>query len=202
MSYSADDFNHALLALLPRGKAWPKDPSSAQVRALSFIGPTFARLSARAEQLLVDAFPSTAVELLATWEALLGLPDPCAGPATSIAERQAQVIARLIGTGGQAMQFLIDFAALFGYTVTITEQAPAGGTLTQFVAGNTAGTRLVTDTGNDVFTYVVNAPLVSSSHFVAGSHAGEPLASWGNTVLECVMDEVKPAHCKVIFAYT
>lgn len=202
MTYSADDFNQALLALLPRGRAWPKDAASAQVRALSFIGPTFARLSERAEQLLVDAFPSTAVELLATWEALLGLPDPCAGPATAIAERQAQVVARLIGTGGQAMQFLIDFAALFGYTVTITEQAPADGTLTQFVAGNAAGVRLVTDTGNAIFTYIVNAPLVSSSHFVAGSHAGEPLAYWGNTVLECVMDEVKPAHCKVLFSYT
>lgn len=202
MSYTADDFTQALLALLPRGKAWPKDASSVQVQTLSFIGPTFARLSSRSEHLIVDAFPSTSVELLSTWEALLGLPDPCAGPATTIADRQAQVVAKLLGTGGQAVQLLIDFAARFGYTITITEQAPATGTLTHLVAGDTAGKRLVTDAGNAIFTYQVNAPLASSSHFVAGSHAGEPLAAWGDTVLECVMDEVKPAHCKVIFAYT
>lgn len=202
MNLTAEDFNQALLALLPRGRAWPKEQGATLPEMVSFVGPTFERSTARANQLIVDAFPATSMALLATWEALLGLPDPCAGPATTLADRQAQVVAKLVGVGGLTPANIIAFAARFGYTITITEQAPADGTLTQIVAGFTAGSPVVADSGNDIFTYIVTAPLATSAHFVAGSRAGEPLASWGNTVLECVMAEVRPAHCTVTFAYT
>lgn len=202
MNLTADDFTTALLSLLPRGRVWPKEPGAVLPNTIAFVSPTFARQTARANNLLVDAFPATAVELLPTWEALLGLPDPCAGQGTTIAARQAQVIARLLGTGGQAVDDLIAFAALFGYTITITEQAPADGTLTPATIGSTIGDRLVEDSGNDVFTYIVNAPLVTVTYATIGSTIGTPLVAWGNDVLECVMEEVKPAHTQVLFAYS
>ena len=33
------------------------------------------------------------------------------------------------------------------------------------------------------------------------SVAGEPLRSWGNNLLECTMERIKPAHTVLIFAY-
>jgi uncharacterized protein YmfQ (DUF2313 family) len=48
---------------------------------LSGFTPAFERLTARANNLLIDAFPGSTYELLPEWEATLGLPDPCAGEA-------------------------------------------------------------------------------------------------------------------------
>ena len=52
------------------------------------------------------------------------------------------------------------------------------------------------------FVWQVNAPEASIVEFDAGrSSAGEPLRSWGNELLECVINRLKPAHTYVLFAY-
>lgn len=193
-SFTSADFTSALLGLLPRGRVWPKDPGSIQAQAVACLGPTFQRLSDRAVGLLVDAFPATTVGLLPEWEATLGLPDPCAGPAPTLQARRNQVIARLVSSGGQSIAFFESFAAGLGYTVTITQYAP-------FRCGqSTCGQQLG---GEDwCFTWSVNAPLESVAHFRAGaSTAGEPLSSWGNGVLECELSAAKPAHTVLQFHY-
>ncbi|WP_197520275.1 putative phage tail protein, partial [Paraburkholderia tropica] len=55
---------------------------------------SYERSTSRANYLLIDSFPPTAYELLPEWESTLGLPDPCAGEAPTIPQRQAQVLAR------------------------------------------------------------------------------------------------------------
>lgn len=189
----AANFLSAIQSLLPRGLVWPRDPTAVQTRTLMGLAPTYERNTARANYLLIDAFPGTALELLPEWEETLGLPDPCAGPAPTLQQRRAQVVARIANSGGQSIAFFIAFAKNLGYDVSITQFAP-------FRAGqNRAGDAVCSEAW--AFAWQVDAPPETISYFRATlSSAGEPLASWGNSVLYCEMNALKPAHTTVIVA--
>jgi uncharacterized protein YmfQ (DUF2313 family) len=177
--FSPEDYQAAFQALMPRGRVWPNDPGSVQSMVALGLSTTFARSNAAAAGLIVDAFPATAVNLLPEWEETLGLPDPCAGPSPTLQVRQAHVVAKFISTGGQSVSYFIALAASLGYPITITEF-----------------------TGDQAHHWQVNAPTVSEFYFRAGgASAGEPLIIGGNAVLECVFNELKPAHTTVSFQY-
>ena len=191
---TADDFARALLALLPRGRVWPKEPDAIQAATALGLSGVYAWQTSRANNLLIDAFPATTSELLPEWELTLGLPDPCTGANPSMQQRRAQVVARLTSSGGQSAQFFIDFAAALGYTISVTNYAP-------FRAGQS---RCGQQLGNQdwFFTWSVDAPENTVTHFAAGqSAAGDPLSTWGNDVLECELETLKPAHTILQFHY-
>lgn len=190
----AADYLRAFQALFPRGRVWPRDADAVQAQFLGALSPTYERQHLRANALLVDAFPATADELLPEWEETLGLPDPCAGPAPTLQLRRSQVVARLTGRGGQSVAYFVAVAARLGYTITVTQFAP-------FRAGLAAvGMPLCGEAW--AHAWQVNAPLNTVTYFSAGQSAvGEPLASWGNEVLECELTALKPAHTALIFAY-
>lgn len=122
--FAAADYANAMRALMPRGAVWPLSSDSVQGDTLAGLAPTMERIDAAAVALLVGAFPATADELLPEWEASLGLPDPVIGAGPTDDQRRAQVVARLVGAGGQSRQRFIDFAATLGFTITITNYAP------------------------------------------------------------------------------
>lgn len=192
---SAADYAGALLKLLPRGRAWSRDADTTRAAAFTAFGATFARLSARAVNLLTDAFPASTLELLPEWESSLGLPDPCAGVLPTVEARRAQVVARFANSGGQSAAHFIAFAAQLGYAVTVESFAP-------FRAGRShAGDALMG--GDWAYAWAILAPLYQINYFSAGvSAAGEPLAYWSNAVLECELNSIKPAHTVLLFEYS
>lgn len=192
--YQAADFLAALQACMPRGKVWPKDADAVQTQTLQGLSTPFQQHNDRANFLLTDAFPPTAVELLPDWESTLGLPDPCAGTQPSIATRQAQVLARFAGIGGQSQAYFISYAAKLGFTVTIKQYQP-------FRMGQS---RMGDQLGGSEWAFVwdVNAPLNTVQRFTMGQSAmGDPLASWGNDVLQCELSGFAPAHTFPRFTY-
>lgn len=177
--YSEGDYLAALQQLMPRGRVWPNDPDAIQTKVLAALIKIYARNNLRANYLLADAFPSTTTELISEWESTLGLPDPCAGPAPTLQQRRAAIVAYFANSGGQSINYYIAYAALLGYTITITQFPP------------------------DQFKWQINAALNNVSYFRTGvSNAGEPLATWGNDVLECEMNRIKPAHTTLVFSYS
>lgn len=188
------DFTDQLMALLPTGKVWPRDLDAVIRATMAGLAPTYRRNLDRGNNLLVDAFPRTTVELLPEWEKSLGLPDPCQGPAPTIAQRQQQVLTRFISTGGQTVDYFIAVAAALGYPITITEYAA-----TRF--GSRFGRRF----GGIGWNYIwqVNAALYGRAPFRFGQNRfGDRFSTFGNAVLECVLNELKPAHTELIFSYT
>lgn len=193
--YSAADYLAALQALLPRGRVWPRDADAVQTQALSGLTPTYARQNARANQLLVDAFPLSTIELLPEWEETLGLPDPCAGMSPTVYARRAQVAARFQAKGGQSAAHFIAMAAALGYSVTIT----------QFVPARVGQARVGQPLYGAAWAHAwqINAALHTVVRSRVGvATVGEPLAYWSNAVLECELREVMPAHTVLIFSYT
>lgn len=152
------------------------------------------RQAARSNNLLLASFPASTVEQLPEWESALGLPDPCAGPSPTIQARQQQVVARFIAGGGQSVPFFESYAATLGYDITITEFAPS-----RF--GNAFGRPF----GGEPWAHAwqVNAPSFTIERFKFGTDGfGEPSTNWGNTVLQCELNRLKPAHTILIFSYS
>lgn len=193
---TAEQYREQLKALLPPGRAISRDPGTTIEKLLHGMADEMARLDARGEQLLVEVNPMTTTDLLAEWERVAGLPDKCAGTIEETMQgRRAALASKLSGTGGQSKSYFIAVAAALGYTVTITEFTP-------FLAGHSHAGDPLTN-GEWAFAWQVNAPAVSQIFFRAGqSTAGEPLASGDNTLLECKMREIKPAHTTVLFQYS
>lgn len=94
---------------------------------------------------------------------------------------------------GISIGWLVRYAALAGYDVTLTEFSP-------FVAGSRAGDALTN--GAWLYAFTVHAAGEIARRFCAGrSVAGEPLADWGEGPLECIINKYKPAHAVALFAY-
>ncbi|MFZ6748507.1 putative phage tail protein [Undibacterium sp. Ren11W] len=118
-------------------------PPVAYDKAAQFLS---TELSAEANQLdafqasvmamLLEIDPRTTVQLLSDWERVYGLPDQGLMTATTIAERQARLTAKVLQTGGLSKAYFQSLLEQAGYTVIIDE--PRG-----FFAGvNRCGDRI------------------------------------------------------------
>lgn len=198
---SAADYLAQLKALLPFGRAWPRDEGSTLGGLLAGLAEEFARVDGRALALLDEADPHTALELLPDWERALGLPDSCSPIPTVIRERQLAVARKLAGLGGQTPAFFIELARKAGLDVRIEEFEP-------FAAGSSAGDELCDDGWRNAFLVVAMPPADGDPsgsfdpfEFTAGSSAGERLRSWGASDVECLIERAKPAHSTALFSY-
>lgn len=195
MALSGSDYRDQMQALLPHGAAWPRHRGAVLTVVLGALAQEFARIDARARQLIAEAIPTTTSEMLADWERVAGLPDNCSGLlAEGQQARRDDLVSKLISQGGQSREYFRDMAAAMGFPVRIEEYRP-------FRAGmSAAGNALTNDAWR--FTWKVAAPITTVREFRAGSSAaGERLASWGNEGLECRIRQNKPAHTRVIFTY-
>lgn len=191
-AYGAPDYVAALQALLPRGRAWPRDLDATITGALQGIAPIYADSNARANALLVDAFPATAYELLGEWESALGLPNLYGLPASTDDERRANVVAALTDTGGQSVAYFVALAATLGYTITID-------VFKRF----TVRSRVNFPIYGHVWchTWRVNATATNQADLDVNSDVNAALKSWSNVALNGAFEKYKPAHTVVIIKY-
>ncbi len=182
-----------LVQLLPRGRAL-ENTSGILGAILWTIARELERLHLRIDALNDEADPRTCNETIDEWERNLGLPDDCSSSAQTFAERRQAVVAKDIACGGQSRAYFIGLANALGYDATIGEYR-------KFRAGSRAGDRCY---GEDwLHTFAVITPTaVTLRKFRAGAgRAGEPLATWGNDTLECMISRAKPAHSIVLYRY-
>lgn len=182
------DYAHLLDSLLPAGPAWHTGDG-----VLGALGDGLTRVHGRAVDAVGESQPASATELFAEWEYAAGLPDACVGAGQTLAQRRDALVARITAHGGQSPAYYVGVAAALGYPVTITEFRP------HTVAS--AVTHPLYDHGWS-HAWQVNAPLNNLRRLTVISGVDEPLASWANTLLECVIRRLKPAHALVLFAYT
>lgn len=194
--YSQADYQAALQALLPPGRAWSRDPAAVQNKVMAGLAPSYVRLDARAQTLLVDAFPGSTVELLPEWEASTGLPDPCEGDDQVVQQRRQRVVNRLVNTGGQSKAYFIGVIESLGFTdAGITEYTP-------FKADVSVADSAVYDE-SWAFAWTLNVPGLRTFDFVADvSTADEPLLIISDDVIVCTIEALKPAHTLVIYTTT
>lgn len=192
MGIAADAYARMLKALLPRGALWNLEEGSNLSRVLLALADELARIDARSEDLIREIHPPTTLELLADFERVLALPDPCLGEDQSTAQRIASVVQKITATGGQTPAYYIGIAAALGFTITITE-------FSSHDVEDDVESPIYDDAWN--FAWQVNAPLETVIEITVEDTVEDPLATFGNDQLECVLNELKPAHTTIIFAY-
>jgi len=192
MGLSRADYRQQMMALLPPSDVLDLSADSTLYKLLDAMAAEMARIDARADDLVRELDPRTATELLYDWEAELGLPSACAPLATTLAERRDAAHAKLTERGGQSRQYFIELAAKLGFTITITE-------FTEHTVGSTVNQPLYGQPWP--FWFQVNAPADTVRAGTVQSAVNEPLRTWGNALLECAINEDKPAHTQVLYAY-
>lgn len=189
-----------LRSLLPPGAAWNAKAGSTLAGLLSGFASELARIDARGVDLIEEADPRTANELLVDWERLLGLPDTCTGVPETARERQAAAHQKLTSTGGQTIAYFIELAAKTGFLIEIEEHRPA-------LVGTTCDTPIYGESWAFAWTVHVlpfdgylqgEVPVAVAE---AGDPVGIPLRGWGALDLECLIGRARPAHTNVLFAY-
>ena len=192
----SDPYTQALQALLPQGIAWTRAPDSILARLLGAMAAPLARVQEATEAVAAESDPRRALFLLPDYEALLGLPGPCATElAATVAERRLHVWQRWTAAGGATPAFLIGLAEKLGYTVTITEFR--GSEVGEFACDD----ELV---GVEALhCFIVNVGTTEGFEFTADDGgADEPLGSYvPATALECAINRARPAHTWAGFAY-
>lgn len=189
--YTASDFTAALQRCMPRGRAWPRDQDAVQTKALSGFAPSFARNSARALDLLVDAFPATSYELLPEWESALGLPGICGqGLGSTIEDRQRAVVAALTDDGSPTVAYVVRVAEALGYSITVT-------TFRQHSVASGVDAAMTDEFWAN--TWQVNGASYTAHPFTVASSVATPLTQWDNFYLGCVLERIRPAHTTLIF---
>lgn len=202
-------------ALHPRGLAHVIAVGSTREKLWEAIAKVYGDVDARAGDVDLEIDPRTASELLADWERVFGLPGPCAPLAKSVNGRRGALWAKITAQGGQTPAYLVEVALAAGYVVTIEEhfrfvvgrgRVGPGGTSTvagkewTFPRGRLWGD--VPPTEDWAFNFTVHAPEQTAFYFRVGESAvGDRLVEWGNDRLECVIEDVKPAHTRAQFAY-
>lgn len=196
MGLTSTDYLAQLQALLPPGPAWSQDADAPITRLLDGLAQELARVDGRALQLLEEADPRATAELFADWERAAGLPDACAvafGGDQTTAQRRAALLGRLSAMGGQSAAYYVGLAAAIGYAITITEFHEH--TVNDDVEHPLYGAAWI-------FCWQVNAALNTVIDITVDSTVDDPIAAWGNSLLECVIRRLEPAHTTVLFSYT
>lgn len=182
-------------ALMPPGEAWLPERGSTLEALLSVFAAEFAKIDARALELLNEADPRSTLELLGEWETAVGLPDPCIGQPTNLNERRALVHQRLTSRGGQSVAFFEEIAIALGYDIRIEEHRP-------FVCGisDCGGTDMCGGAEIRFWWHVVVLG-VKVVWFECGvSVCPDPMADFGiGDELICIFTRLKPAHTHLTF---
>lgn len=192
MALSRDQYRELMNQLAPPGSALPQSPDSTWQLLLEARAGVFESVDARADVLIEESDPRTAYELLSDWERVAGLPDPCVDREQTIAERRAALLRVLTSTGGASRKYFQELAADLGYDVTVEDY-------TAHTVGDPVDKPIYGIAWRWAFT-VRSAEETVTYHAVTGD-VGEALATWGNDRLECVIERLKPAHTRVLFAY-
>ncbi|MBL4763523.1 MAG: DUF2313 domain-containing protein [Gammaproteobacteria bacterium] len=193
MSFNIAEYLQQLKQLLPVGALW--DSLQADVTIEGYLeaeADEFARIDARASNLINETDPRTAFELLPEWEAFAGLPGGCIGEIGTLEQRQQALHAKLTALGGQSIPYYIEFAAAIGYDTTVTE-------FPVFNVEDSVDAEMNDESWR--YTWRLNAPDETINYWSVEGGVDEGFATWGNERLECAINEIKPAHTYLIFAY-
>ncbi len=176
--YTDNEYFGQFLKTLPSGPAWSKGLTSQLATIMKPFIQNFSRSNLLANNLLIDGFPATTVQLLPEWEDSLGLPGDCYSlESQTISQRQKAVVAKFAAGGGAALLYLTQFAANLGYQIKITDYAP---------------TRISIDP-------VTGGGLPDQT--VAWSWLITVLSGESPSILECEMRHIVPAHLRLGFLY-
>lgn len=198
---SYQEYEEMLRQLLPPGPAFPRgDYESMMAMLLEVFALELSRIDSRVDALVREDDPRVSVECFREWLEEWGLPDVCSnllGNLTDSVLRQL-LLFRITVPGGQSKKFFVELAARFGYEIQIDELRPY--TVQSEVMDAMWSTSAAYTWRVNVLSGAAAENTTASMHTVIGG-ADEPLAWWGDMLLECLIERYKPAQTEVVYGY-
>lgn len=198
---SYQEYEEMLRQLLPPGPAFPRgDYESMMAMLLEVFSLELSRIDSRVDALVREDDPRVSVECFREWLEEWGLPDVCSnllGNLTDSVLRQL-LLFRITVPGGQSKKFFVELAARFGYEIQIDELRPY--TVQSEVMDAMWSTAAAYTWRVNVLSGAAAENTTASMHTVIGG-ADEPLAWWGDMLLECLIERYKPAQTEVVYGY-
>jgi uncharacterized protein YmfQ (DUF2313 family) len=194
VALSVENYVQQLQSLLLLGKAWTRNLDSVLTSLLKGIAKEFARIDARADDLIRESDPRTTSELIEDWERVADLPDQCVTVAQTLEQRRVSLTSKLTMQGGQSKKYFINLAASMGYAdATIDEYRPMN-------CNDDCNDALYS--ADDRYFWTINLPSTSGIFVMnCNSTCNDALQAWGDEAIECRINKYKPAHTTAIFAY-
>lgn len=192
MGLTAANYADQLQALLPPGKAYDFEADSILAGLLLGMADELARVDAAGLALIEESDPRSTSALFSEWENDYGLPDLCSGEVPDLAARRGLLLEKINRLGAQMPEYFVQLAALLGYTITVTELKP-------FTVRSAVNDPLYPQSVR--YVWRVTSELHTVHRWTVRSPVTDPLSSWGNEILECVINRAKPAHTHVQFSY-
>ena len=183
-----------LEAMLPKGRAWPRGRGTVLHALIQGLATQLHDIDTDATGLLTEIRPSTTVNLLPDWERVMGLPDECSNLGSTIQERRAAVLTKLVSRLGMSAEDYKAIGRTFGVEIEVEE-------LDQARAEAIAG--LDTSNGKWRFVWWIRIPTTADiQYFDTLSDVLTPLRSVvRNQELECRLRKAAPAHTHLVLSY-
>lgn len=172
-------YRRAAKQLYPLGRAWDFEDDTFD-SLLSALAREPSRIELRGYQMLAEG-PSTATEMLAEWEAALGLPIQDFEPST-VASRRAAIVAKLVTRGSLNITTLATLLTALGY-----DSFQVFRLYDPFIATSECTHALQGEEGYWLDAWRLEVPT--------------PLTGSPDATLEALIRSYLPAHNVVIFEY-
>jgi len=189
-----EQYHRQLLSLLPRGKAWPKEAGTVISRLLRAEASQLAEIDRVAVGLLNEFLPNLTFDLLEEWEQSVGLPDACTDLGSTIQQRRAAVVNKVVSRLDTNSDTYVRIGREFGIEITVDEHDQAR-------AANDSA--LDTSGGRWRNVWWVTIPTATPPRrFDVLSDVNTPLlVVERNTELECRLRSASPAHSELHTIY-
>ncbi len=197
MAMTENDYRHQVDALLPRGPLWKPKKGGVVDAVLYALSREAARIDARACAVIEEADPRTSYEELERWFADYGIPSECLAAIAdpSLEQMRQELLAKITSNLGLTKAFFESLAGTLGFSAEVE-------TYREHNVDDTVDYPLYSAEWTTAMTLGIRV------HGGAGVEelnvnwdADQPLARWGNSLLECVVRAFAPAHVYVIFSY-
>lgn len=210
--HTVDELCVALLGLLPRGMSWYKGSDGVFYRLMKGFAYAVLEIYNLVELFVKESSP-THTGSFSEWEDELQLPEKgvvYSGTAADIAaKRRSEIYRKSCKKGGCSISFFKSIAALFGINANIYEYWLNPSEFSQitddedqkrfyWMIRSNSGMSGVIDLrcGNEKGEY-------QGEEFVCGNaRSGMRLRSWGNPDFYAMIEKLKPAHTKCLYAYS
>lgn len=174
--------------LLPPGPAFPIDDCASELAIIiEAVAEECARVESFVNLLIEESDPRSTAQLFADWEDSFGLPDECVMAflerEITADERRKSLVTKSVGYGGQTLLYFQELAKQLGRDVIVSNLRQEGRPETYY-------------------WWVVEIRSATSVDYATVlMSVDDALGTWGDALLECVINQRKPAHTRVFFSY-
>lgn len=203
MAVNQKDYVGQIKALLPPGVAWNRDDvSSTCALMIECWAWELTRIDARIQSLIEEADPRTCIETFNEWLIQWGVPDPClelwgamtnAGLVPEVLRKA--LVQKISEPGGNSLGFFVRLAKAYGYDITIFDRSGSFHVMSYITDPISAKVK-----PHHWYALVYKGGGTVTWHNTKGD-ATEPIAWWGDKIIECLLRRYCPAHTELSIGY-